>query len=82
MDFIFYDWTITELPKAFSEKGFWFGIPTSFHCKGYITASEFGKNTAVITSHIHTNIRFGSKTIFTFSVSSKLIAIVNAITIT
>ena len=82
MGFILYDYTITELEKVFSERVFWFGLPTSFHCKGYITASECGNNTAVITSHIHSNIRFGSNNIFIFSVSSKLIAIVNAITIT
>ena len=34
MCFIFNSYTITELADTFIVRGFWFGIPTSFYCKG------------------------------------------------
>ena len=82
MEFIFHDCTVTELAKAFRVGGFWFGVPTSFYCKEYITAPKFGKDAAVITAQVHFNVRLSIKTSFKFSISSKLVTIIIAIAIT
>ena len=83
MDFIFYRCTITELAKAFSKQVFdLVYLPVSTSRGGLQLLNLARIRRSVITSHIHSNIRFGSKTIFIFFVSLKLTAIVNAISIT
>ena len=45
-------------------------------------APKFDKDAAVITAHIHFNIRLKIKTSFNFSISSELVSIMNDIAIT